>query len=155
MITGAPVATVRGWQTAGTNKKLVLVALERGTTRTRSPLISERKGPVMVPALLRHVAHGSTIVTDGHRGYTALPAAGFTWQRIPHPVGGLERGGKGRATPAVDGQMSYFRCWLLATYNKPPTNYEPYLAEFNFRSEYRHRPAHAFAALMALAVRAL
>lgn len=152
MITGAPVATARGWQTAGTNKKLVLVAVERGTTRTRMALISARKGPAMIPVLLHHVAPGSTIVTDGHRGYMALPAAGFTWQRIPHPPGGLKRGGKGRATPAVDGQMSYFRRWLLATYNKPPANYEPYLAEFNFRSEYRHRPADAFGALMALAV---
>jgi transposase-like protein len=154
MITGAPVATARGWQTAGTKKKLILVAVERGTTRTRMALIADRKGPAMVQVLLRHVAPGSTIVTDGHRGYMALPAAGFTWQRIPHPAGGLKRGGKGRATPAVDGQMSYFRRWLLATYNKPPANYEPYLAEFNFRSEYRHRPAEAFPALMELAVRA-
>jgi hypothetical protein len=97
------------------------------------------------------VAPGSTIVTDGHTGYGTLPPAGFSWTRIPHPRGGLKRGGVGRATPAVDAAISLFRHWLLGTDKKPPASLPPYLAEFSFRSEFRGRPDVAFSTLLVLA----
>lgn len=89
-------------------------------------------------------------MTDGHTGYNRLPAAGFRWTRVPHPAGGLKAGGAGRAAPAVDGAISLFRRWLLGTYNKPPADYGPYLAEFSFRSEFRGRPDLAIATPHAL-----
>jgi len=148
MVVGGVTPGVRGWKVAGTAKRLVLVAAEQGTTRTRMVVIADRRGATLVPLLAQLVAPGSTVVTDGHSGYAGLPAAGFLWRRVPHPAGGLKRGGAGRATPAVDGAISRYKRWLLGTYNKPPADYAPYLGEFAFRSEFRRQPTTAFEALL-------
>ena len=148
MMVGDVTPGVHGWQVAGTSKKLVLVVVERPSGRTKMEVIPDRTGPTLVPALSRLVAAGSIIVTDGHAGYAGLSAAGFSWQRVPHPPGGLKSGGAGRATPAVDGAISRFRRWSLGTYNKPPADYGPYLAEFCFRAEFRCQPERAFEALL-------
>jgi transposase-like protein/predicted RNA-binding Zn-ribbon protein involved in translation (DUF1610 family) len=153
MMIGGVTPGVHGWQVAGTAKKLVLVLVERGSNRARMEVIGDRSGATLVPAIARLVEAGADVVTDGHTGYGGLPAAGFSWTRIPHPRGGLKAGGSGRATPAVDGVISLFRRWLLGTYNKPPASIAPYLAEFTFRSEFRGRPSDAFAALLALLVK--
>lgn len=142
----------RGFAVAGTSKRVVLVAVERGSSRTRLVVIPDRKGTTLVPLLARLVALGSTIVTDGHTGYAGLRRAGYPWTRIPHPAGGL-RHGEGRPTPAADGTISHFKRWLLATYHKPPADYAPYLDEFCFRSEFRADPQTAFHTLLGLAVR--
>jgi transposase-like protein len=152
MMVGGVTPGVRGWRVAGTRKRLVLVVVERGTNRTRMEVIADRTGATLVTALTRLVERGSTVVTDGHAGYNGLPSVGFSWRRVPHPMGGLKRGGAGRATPAVDAAISYFRRWLLGTYNKPPADYTPYLAEFCFRAEFRRQPDVAFATLLASAV---
>jgi hypothetical protein len=41
------------------------------------------------------------------------------------------------ATPLVDGLIAQFKDWLRDTYRKPPTNLDPYLAEFCFYREFR------------------
>ena len=150
-VVGGYAPGARGFQVAGTNKHIVLVVVERGTSRTRLVVVPDRKGSTLVPLLSRLVAPGSTVVTDGHAGYAGLRRAGYAWKRLPHPAGGLRRGA-GRATPAADGAISHFKRWLLATYHKPPADYAPYLDEFCFRSEFRGDPATAFTTLLGLAV---
>lgn len=138
---------------AGANKTTLLVVVERGTSRTRLIVVPNRKGTTLVPLVAQLVERGSEVITDGHDGYRGLPAAGFRWTRVPHPPGGLRRGGMNRATPAADGTTSRFKRWLLGTYNKPPTDLAPYLAEFCFRSEFARDPQSAFEALLGLATR--
>jgi hypothetical protein len=151
-VVGGDAPGARGVNVKGTNRHIVLVAVERGTSRTRLVVIPDRNGTTLVPLLSQLVAPGSMVVTDGHAGYTGLRRAGYGWIRIPHPAGGLERGA-GRATPAADGTISRFKRWLLATYHKPPTDYRPYLDEFCFRSEFRGDPAMAFTTLLGLVVK--
>lgn len=134
---------------AGANKTTVLVLVERGTSRTRLVVVPDRKGSTLVPLVARLVEQGSEIITDGHDGYRGLTAAGFRWTRIPHPAGGLKRGGN-RATPAADGAISRFKRWLIGTYNKPPTDLTRYLGEFCFRTEFRKDPETAFWTLLGL-----
>lgn len=150
-VVGSYAPGARGFNVAGTRKHIILAAVERGSSRTRLVVTPDRKGATLVPLLARLVAPGSTVVTDGHAGYSGLRRAGYIWTRIPRPPGGLQ-GGAGRATPAVDGTTSRFKRWLLATYHKPPTDYQPYLDEFCFRSEFRGDPATAFETLLGLAV---
>lgn len=150
-VVGGYAPGARGFNVAGTSKQIVLVAVERGSSRTRLVVTPDRKGTTLVPLLARLVAPGSTVVTDGRDGYSGLRRAGYTWTRIPHPPGGLRRGG-GRATPAADEATSRFKRWLLATYHKPPTDYRPYLDEFCFRSEFQGDPATAFETLLGLAM---
>jgi transposase-like protein len=137
---------------AGANKTTVLVLVERGSGRTRLVAVPDRKGSTLVPLVARLVETGSEVITDGHDGYRGLPAAGLHWTRVPHPRGGLKRGGD-RATPAADGAISLFKRWLVGTYNKPPANLTRYLGEFCFRSEFRKDPETAFWTLLGLAVR--
>ncbi|MEI8334452.1 MAG: IS1595 family transposase [Chloroflexota bacterium] len=138
---------------AGANKTTVLVLVERGSSRTRLVVVPDRKSATLVPIVSRLVEVGSTVITDGHDGDRGLTRAGYTWIRVPHPRGGLARGGANRATPAADGTTSRFRRWLTGTYNKPPANLTRYLAEFCFRAEYRNDPEGAFSTLLGLAVR--
>ncbi len=137
---------------AGDNKTIVLVLVQRGTPRTRLVIVPDRRGLTLVPAIERLVQRGSAVVTDGHDGYRGLPAAGFAWTRIPHPHSGLARGSANRATPAADGVTSRFKRWLLGTYNKPPADLAPYLAEFCFRTEFRDDAEAAFSTLLGLAM---
>lgn len=129
-----------------------LVLVERGPSRTRLVVVLDRKGSTLVPVISRLVEEGSTIVTDGHDGYHGLVRAGYDWTRQPHPRGGLARGGMNRATPAADGTTSWFKRWLIGTYNKPPVGLARYLGEFCFRSEFRNDPEGAFSTLLGLAV---
>lgn len=137
---------------AGANKRTVLVLVERGSGRTRLVAVPDRKGSTLVPLIERLVESGSEVITDGHDGYKPLPAAGYRWTRVPHPVGGLKRGGN-RATPAADGAISLFKRWLVGTYKKPPADLTRYLGEFCFRTEFRKDPETAFWTLLGLAVR--
>jgi len=151
-VVGGYAPGARGFAVAGTNKRIVLAVVERGTSRTRLVVIPDRRGATLVPLLSRLVVRGSMIITDGHAGYAGLPHVAFFWTRIPHPLRGL-RHGEGRATPAADGAISHFKRWLLATYHKPPADYAPYLDEFCFRSEFRGDPQTALQTLLGLAVR--
>ena len=151
-VVGGYAPGARGFNVAGTNRHIVLVVVERRTSRTRLVVIPDRKGSTLVPLLSSLVAAGSTVVTDGHAGYAGLWRAGYAWKRLPHPAAALGRGA-GRATPAADGAISHFKRWLLATYHKPPADYAPYLDEFSFRSEFRDDPQTAFRTLLGLAVR--
>jgi hypothetical protein len=74
------------------------------------------------------------------------------WTHIPHPVAGLRRGGN-RATPAADGAISRFKRWLVATYDKPPTDLACSLGESCFRSEFPKDPETAFWTLLGLRAR--
>ena len=65
-------------------------------------VVPDRKGTTLVPVIERLIERGSDAITDGHPGYRGLPRAGYGWTRVPHPRGGLKRGGANRATPAAD-----------------------------------------------------
>ena len=151
-VVGGDAAGASGSTVVGTTNHIILVAVERGSSRTRLVVVPDRKGATLIPLVERLVVEGSIVVTDGHDGYTGLRRAGFAWTRIPHPPGGLKRG-HGRATSTADGTIDRFKRWLLATYHKPPTDYRPYLDEWCFRSEFRADPSAAFATMLGLAVK--
>ena len=151
-VVGGDAAGARGSTVVGTTNHIILVAVERGSSRTRLVVVPDRKGATLIPLVGRLVVAGSIVVTDGHNGYAGLRRAGFAWTRIPHPLGGLKRG-HGRATSTADGTISRFKRWLLATYHKPPTDYRPYLDEWCFRSEFRADPSSAFATMLGVAVK--
>lgn len=149
---------------AGADRPLVLagngVVRRRATAELRAfakglhvPVAVTFMGKGAIPVVTRHVTAGSTVITDGHDGYRGLVRAGYNWSRVPHPRGGMVRGGANRATPAADGATSRFKRWLTGTYNKPPADLTRYLGEFCcFRAEFRNDPGAAFATLLGLAI---
>ena len=144
------VATTPGLNALSLGRLLGLSSRE--TTWTVMSRLRRSMSSLALPPLSGEVEAAETEVggyAPGARGFNVR--AGYTWTRIPHPPGGLRRGG-GRATPAADEATSRFKRWLLATYHKPPTDYRPYLDEFCFRSEFQGDPATAFETLLGLAV---
>ena len=119
----------------------------RTDRRVRMAAVPGQTGSILVPFIVARVKPGSTVRTDGWKGYLDLEHAGFEHERIVHTPGWAERGE--RSTPYADEAISAAKRWLLATYNKPPTaaNLDAYLAEFCFRREYRE-PGAAFEALL-------
>ena len=115
--------------------------------RVRMGVVPGQTMSVLTPFIASRVEPGSTIRTDGWKGYNALSRAGFTHERIVHRPGWVERGE--RSTPYADEAISAVKRWILAVYNKPPTpaNLDLYLAEFCFRREFRD-PGAAFEALL-------
>jgi transposase-like protein len=130
---------------------MVLVLGERGSGRTRMRVIPDARAVTLEPLLAALVAPGSTVITDSHAGYQHLPALGYTWDRRPHPAGGMTHGSP-HVTPLVDGLIAQMQDWLRATYRKPPADLGPYLGEFCFRREVRD-PAAAFRLLLTAPIR--
>ena len=115
--------------------------------RVRMGVIPGQTMAILTPFVASRVMSGSTIRTDGWKGYDGIEKAGFTHERLVHRAGWVDRGEQ--STPYADEAISAAKRWLLATYNKPPTadNLDAYLAEFCFRREYRESGA-AFEALL-------
>lgn len=124
-----------------------VLAEARPDRRVRMAALPGQSKTILTPFIAARVEPGSTIRTDGWKGYLGLTEVGFTHERLPHNPGWVERGE--RATPYADEAISAAKRWLLATYNKPPTpaNLDAYLAEFCFRREFRE-PGAAFEALL-------
>ena len=124
----------------------VLAEARRGG-RVRMGVVPRQTMAILTPFVTARVEPGSTIRTDGWKGYNNLEKAGFTHERLVHRAGWVERGE--RSTPYADEAISAAKRWLLATYNKPPTsaNLDLYLTEFCFRREFRE-PGAAFEDLL-------
>ena len=124
-----------------------VLAEARRDGRVRMGVVPGQTMAVLTPFIAARVEPGATIRTVGWKGYLGLEAAGFTYERLVHPPGWVERGE--RSTPYADEAISAVKRWILATYNKPPMpqNLDAYLAEFCFRREFRD-PGAAFEALL-------
>ena len=135
-LVGGVAHGAKGRTTRGTRKSMVLVLTERDSGRARMRVIPDATSASLEPLIVSLVAPGSRIITDGHAGYQHLPGLGFTWDRRPHPPGGMTHDSP-HATPTADGLTAAFKDWFRATYRKPPVDLDPYLAEFCFRREFR------------------
>lgn len=115
-------------------KELVLVAVEKtnfGIGRIRLKRIPDASGPTLEKAVTELVDQGSTIRTDGWRGYTRLKEKGYTHKILVHPV--QEPGDD--PTPLVDRIASLLKRWLLGTHQggQQFSHLQYYLDEFTFR----------------------
>lgn len=144
-LVGGVTSGAKGRTTTGTRKQMVLVIAERGSGRARMRAIPDARAVTLDPLVVSLVAPGSTVITDGHAGYSNLPSLGYAWDRRPHQAGGMQRDGP-HATPLVDGPIAQLKTWLAATYRKPPADLGPYLDEFCFRREFD--PDEAFRRLL-------
>ncbi|MGI8419435.1 MAG: IS1595 family transposase [Candidatus Levyibacteriota bacterium] len=116
-------------------KELVLVAVEdhekKGIGRIRFKHIPDASSKTLEVAVSELVAPGSTVRTDGWRGYNTLEKQGFIHTVVKHKV--KEPGED--STPLVHRVASLLKRWLLGTHqgalNFSHLHY--YLDEFTFR----------------------
>ena len=129
---GAPAPGKRG---RGAEKKvLVIIAAEvdgRKTGRIRMKRIPDAGGPALKSFILHHVEKGSTIITDGYRGYSGMETQGYLHERIPGESVAVEE-----LLPRVHRVASLLKRWLLGTHQggiQAHKDLDPYLEEFSFR----------------------
>lgn len=160
-IISGPVNNKRGrGGTHGTHKSLVVGAVEglasfdkNGTPkdkagRVRRGVIWNADDETMGPFLKKNVPSGSTIRSDGWRGYSQTALFGDEHdQRI---VGSPERAPQG--APHIHRVFSNLNTWLQGTHHGVTPKYLPgYLDEFVFRFNRRQTPMAAFQTLLGIA----
>lgn len=120
-------------------KELVLVAVEqteKGMGRIRLKMIPNASSPTLRKAVVELVEPGSTIRTDGWRGYAKLAQKGYTHIVVAHQenVPGED------PTPLVHRIASLLKRWLLGTHQggQQFSHLHYYLDEFTFRFNRRN-----------------
>ena len=124
-------------------KELVLVAVEdndkNGMGRIRLKHIPDATGATLEKAVDELIAPGSTVRTDGWRGYNGLSKKGFHHVVINH----AEQEPGEDSTPLVHRIASLLKRWLLGTHQGAQhfSHLHYYLDEFTFR--FNRRTSHS------------
>ena len=116
-------------------KELVLVAVEKKDHsqigRVRFKPIPDASAKTLESAIAELVDPGSTIRTDGWKGYVNLEERGYNHTVLVHP----KRDPGDNPTPLVDLVASLLKRWLLGTHQggQQFSHLQYYLDEFTFR----------------------
>ena len=152
---GGPQAGLRGSrQLKGRKAAIVVVAVENRdgvSGRVRMAVISNFKQTTMITFVKQHVSPGTTVHTDGLKGFEDLQAAGVKHIRRTQPLRSALRRGATSVVPLADRAIGNLRQWLIGTYHgvsKPQL--QVYLDEFVFRHNRRRQPMAAFQTLLGL-----
>ncbi len=138
---GGPEEGTRGRETE--NKAIVAVAVEkngRGLGRIRLQRIEDASASSLLPFVQSAVAPGSTVHTDGWKGYAGLTKAGYQHQ-VTVIGGGPEPAHE--VMPRVHLVASLLKRWLLGTHQGgvQHQHLDYYLDEFTFRFNRRRSRA--------------
>ena len=152
---GGPQAGLRGSrQLKGRKAAIVVVAVENRdgvSGRVRMAVIPNFKQATMIEFVKRHVSSGSTVVTDGLKGFEDVRAAGVTHVRRTQPRPGALRKGAVSVVPLADRAIGNLQQWLIGTYHGvSKAQLQVYLDEFVFRHNRRRQPMAAFQTLLGL-----
>ena len=152
---GGPQPGLRGSrQLKGRKAAIVVVAVENRSGvsgRTRMAVIPNFKQTTMIAFVKQHVSPGSTVHTDGLKGFEDVKAAGVTHVRRTQPLRSALRRGATSAVPLADRAIGNLQQWLIGTYHGVSKGQlQIYLDEFVFRHNRRRHPTAAFQTLLGL-----
>ena len=152
---GGPQAGLRGSrQLKGRKAALVLVAVEkRGdrSGRVRMAVVPDVKQTTILAFVKQHVAPGSTVYTDGLKGFDGMPAADVRHTARTQPIRSALRKGIPSVVPLADRTIGNLQQWLIGTHHGVSRRQLPvYLDEFVFRHNRRRQPMAAFQTLLGL-----
>jgi transposase-like protein len=138
---GGPEEGTRGRETD--NKAIVAVAAEkngRGPGRIRLGRINDVSADSLLPFVQSAVTPGTTVDTDGWRGYAGLAAAGYQ-HRVTVISGGSDPAHE--VMPRVHLVASLLKRWLIGTHQGgiQHQHLDYYLDEFTFRFNRRRSQA--------------
>jgi transposase-like protein len=152
---GGPQPGLRGSrQLKGRKAAVVLVAVENRagvSGRVRMAVVPDFKQTTMVEFVQLHVAPGSTVYTDGLKGFEDLRAAGVRHIPRTQPLRSALRRGVPSVVPLADRAIGNLQQWLIGTYHGVGRHHlQVYLDEFAFRHNRRKTPMAAFQTLLGL-----
>jgi len=154
---GGPQPGLRGSrQLKGRKAAIALVAVERRKERSgrvRMAVVPDFKQTTMVEFVKHHVAPGSTVYTDGLKGYEVQAADVRHVARTQPPRSALRRDVPS-VVPLADRAIGNLQQWLIGTYHGVGRHHlQVYLDEFVFRHNRRTTPMAAFQTLLGLGTR--
>jgi transposase-like protein len=132
-------------------KALVVGAVElrgKGSGRVRLQVVPDASADSLVSFVAANVEKGSTVRTDGWKGY--LPLGGVGYRHRARTQGTPERAKK--LLPRVHRVFGNLQTWLRGTHHGVANHHlQAYLDEFTFRFNRRRTPMAAFQTLLGLA----
>ena len=132
----------------------VLVVVEtRGdrSGRIRLAVLPNFSAMTITAIVKEHVAPGSTVYTDGLKGFSSLQAAGYRHIALKQPLRVALRKGASSVVPLADRAIGNLQNWLIGTYHGVSRGQlQPYLDEFVFRHNRRKQPMAGFQTLLGL-----
>lgn len=152
---GGPQPGLRGSrQLKGRKATIVLAAVEKrggASNRIRMAVVPDFKQTTMLGFVKQHVAPGSTVYTDGLKGFEGMQAAGVKHVPQTQPLTSELRRGVPSVVPLADRAIGNLKQWLIGTYHGVSKAQLPvYLDEFVFRHNRRRQPMAAFQTLLGL-----
>lgn len=152
---GGTQAGIRGSrQLKGRRAALVLVAVEkrgRASGRLRMAVIPDFTGNTINNFLVKNVAAGATIYTDGLKSFGGLESLGFKHVPRTQPLRSELRKGAKSVVPLADRAIGNLQQWLVGTHHGVSRGQlQVYLDEFVFRHNRRRQPMAAFQTLLGL-----
>lgn len=153
---GGPQPGLRGSrQLKGRKAAIVLVAVEkRGddtSGRVRMAVVRDFKQATMVEFVKQHVAPGSTVYSDGLKGFEGVQAADVRHVARTQPIRSALRKGVPSVVPLADRAIGNLQQWLIGTYHGvSKAQLQVYLDEFVFRHNRRRQPMAAFQTVLGL-----
>lgn len=94
----------------GTSKQAVFGVVGRNPSQVRVWLVPDTRNRSLVPLIQKVVCRGSTICTDGRKGYRQLPRYGYLHQWVDHDAGEYVRGDT--HTQTLDGYWGLLKTHL-------------------------------------------
>ena len=152
---GGPQPGLRGSrQLKGRRAAIVVVAVEqrgRVSGRIRMAVVTDFKQTTMSDFVKQHVRPGSTVYTDGLKGFEGVPTAGVKRVARTQPLRRDLRRGVPAVVPLADRAIGNLQQWLIGTYHGvSKAQLQVYLDEFVFRHNRRRQPMAAFQTLLGL-----
>ncbi len=139
-------------RTSDAGKATVIGAIEvrgKGSGRVRLKVIRSNTTEQLLPFILGAVEPGSTVITDGWRGYDRL--AGEDYRHVKRVEKTPERAAE--ILPHIHLVFSNLKTWLQGTHHGSvkKQHLQAYLNEFTFRFNRRRTPMAAFQTVLGLA----
>ena len=132
----------------------ILVAVERRDDRSgriRMVVLPNFTAMTITAIFKEHIAPGSTVYTDGLKGFAGLQTAGYRHIALKQPVRSALRKGASSVVPLADRAIGNLQHWLIGTYHGVSrAQLQVYLDEFVFRHNRRKQPMAAFQTLLGL-----
>lgn len=120
----------------GTSKQAIFGVVERDPPQVRVWLVPDTKNRSLIPHIREVVCRGSTICTDGRKGYRRLPRYGYLHQWVDHDAGEYVRGSV--HTQTLDGYWGLLKTHLDSIGGIRKSRLQYFIGEHVWRYNFRH-----------------